>query len=518
MHWNHFFPFPSYRQYQEETLCRIAEAHDKHKFVILQGKCGSGKSALAIAQAKYRQSAYIATVQKQLQDQIHRDFGEHLALLKGKSNYACTKTFERGQYTCGNAPCGLNVSSAPAKKISEECKSDGGCPYLGARDLAASTPITLLNFSNLLAFSALPQSPLAARKLLIADEAHRLEDELYKFAETSLTPASFEIFWGILSPPIQNIISRGFNSVKDVIAFVTDFIPKANNYLLRSLPLADEKQQLELAEGEKFVTKLTFFLEDYHSGRSEYIIKPQKEGCSIAPLKVSHLNELAFKLGEKVLLMSGTILDAEIFADNLGITDFEYINVPSTFPDKNNVIIFYPIGSMSYKNIDQTFPKMIKAIKLICEMHKGQKGLIQTYNYNIAERIAKSIDDPRFLIHTRIANKAELLRQHFESDEPTILVGPSFKEGLDFIGDYCNFQIHLKMPCADLKDPIISARKDLDQSWYDLKTAMDLIQALGRPIRSETCKATQYILDSYFGFFHSNNKKFFKDIPIQFPE
>jgi Rad3-related DNA helicase len=79
-------------------------------------------------------------------------------------------------------------------------------------------------------------------------------------------------------------------------------------------------------------------------------------------------------------------------------------------------------------------------------------------------------------------------------------------EGLDLRDDLSRFQVIVKVPYPPFKDPYVTARRQLDKRWYPWQTAMRLIQATGRSVRSETDFAETYIVDSDFGKFRRINR------------
>ena len=98
-------------------------------------------------------------------------------------------------------------------------------------------------------------------------------------------------------------------------------------------------------------------------------------------------------------------------------------------------------------------------------------------------------------------SKAQAILIHTQSDQPTVLLSPSMTEGLDLRGDLSRFQVVAKMPYASLADPYVKTRMELDSDWYRLQTALTLVQALGRSVRSMDDYATSYIIDGDFAYF-----------------
>jgi Rad3-related DNA helicase len=96
-------------------------------------------------------------------------------------------------------------------------------------------------------------------------------------------------------------------------------------------------------------------------------------------------------------------------------------------------------------------------------------------------------------------------------DEPTVLLSPSMTEGLDLRDDLSRFQIVAKVPYASLADPYVKTRMELDPDWYQLQTALTLVQALGRSVRSSDDHAISYIIDGDFARFMSQAQSILPD-------
>jgi len=64
-----------------------------------------------------------------------------------------------------------------------------------------------------------------------------------------------------------------------------------------------------------------------------------------------------------------------------------------------------------------------------------------------------------------------------------------------------------KVPYPAL-DPYVKARMRRDPDWYQWQTALKLVQATGRSVRSRTDRAHTHMLDAGFAKFISmNNRK-----------
>jgi len=448
---------------------------------------------------------------------------------------------EDRRYNCANAPC-CTRSSAIGKHMRKECKDHGICAYIRQRDMAMAAGFTMMNFSNLLLFTMLMPKPYEKRPLLIVDECHLLENHLYEFATLSLSPKG-------LSPIAVHITEYGdlqrltgkFESISELVSYIDEsLLPAFERYRnSRSVTEAIEEEPAEPSgeyagenEYERMKSleiKLRKFVADSPTEHSHVIVQDrtyqgEREVCigiKIKPFSVANLTNLAFGSSDsKVLLMSATVLDAKTYCRSLGIDpkDAFFIPVPSTFPPKNRpVICDLTVGSMSYTKIDHTLPKMMERIWELCDKHKEQKGIIHTGTYVLTRKLhdyfkrhEPSIFD-RMLFQTsgNFVEKNKVIQLHSASPEPTIICGPGFIEGIDLKDDLARFNILMKLPFQSLADPLVNRKKDEFPEWYALQAALAIIQALGRPVRSDIDWAVTYILDYAIKWFYDQNKKTF---------
>jgi Rad3-related DNA helicase len=221
-------------------------------------------------------------------------------------------------------------------------------------------------------------------------------------------------------------------------------------------------------------------------------------------------------MGQKVMLMSATILDPHAFAESLGIDKNEYsvIKIPSPFPAENRPIFQSTIGSMSSSQIQYNLPKLKAAIEAILDEHDGQKGIIHCHTYKIARYLKHNLKSKKYakriLMHNS-DNRDEILKKHITTKQPTVLLSPSMTEGVDLKGDLSKFQVICKIPYPYLGDPIIKKRMNKNKGWYALQTAKSIVQSCGRSIRNESDQAVTYILDEDWHRFYGRNSNIFPE-------
>jgi Rad3-related DNA helicase len=224
-------------------------------------------------------------------------------------------------------------------------------------------------------------------------------------------------------------------------------------------------------------------------------------------------DDYVFQYAASVVIMSATILDFKTFRRNLGIPfeDSVCLRAASEFPIENRKIVFWPVGSMAFKDIQETLPKMCARIeKLLKDRWPMEKGIIHTHTYKIAQQIINHLTAAglghRIITHnSNPGDRDSAILRHLVSTEPSVLISPSMTEGLDLKGDHSRFQIICKVPYPYM-DPYTKVRMERDPDWYQLQTALVLMQASGRSIRSADDYATTVILDSGFAQFMARNE------------
>jgi Rad3-related DNA helicase len=266
---------------------------------------------------------------------------------------------------------------------------------------------------------------------------------------------------------------------------------------------------------DKHACKIQRFLDVYDKDNWVFNMTPA-DGRSgrrleFKPIDVAPFaDDMVFKHGKHVVMMSATILDRDAFCTLLGIPreHVAFISIPSPFPVEHRPIMAFPIGKMSAKAIDDTLPKLAEAVKTILEQHKNEKGIIHCHTYKIANYLKKNVRSKRLLIHNS-ENREAMLNRHIKSTTPTVLLSPSMTEGIDLYDELGRFQVICKVPYPYLGDKLVKKRMHKWRWWYPLQTAKSIVQAVGRSVRSMDDHAVTYILDSDWDFFYGKNKVFF---------
>lgn len=518
------FPYAEMREQQKIAIEFIIKAfEDGKRFVVLQAPTGTGKSLIGLTIArylnKYMQSsaAYLLTTQKILQDQYERDFGQRslkmLRSIKSSSNYKCD--IYRDQ-TCGESRRALAAlgETIEGTEFYNHCKFQ--CNYAREKRAFLSCAVGVTNFSYFLAETRYAGA-IQPRDLLVIDEAHAIEEQLSKFIEINFSekfsteincefPTEFDdkAVFDWVTQSYRNALTRRMNGVTAKINEIEDRTSK------EFLTLSKQLEKLD-----KHSCKVNRFIAEY--APENWILNiveasdRKKRHIEFKPIDVATFSEeCLFKFGEKVLLMSATIVNKDVFCRTIGIDPEEtaYLDIPSPFHADKKPMYFLPVGSMAKKSIEMTLPVLSETIKMLLEQHKTEKGIIHTQSFKVVEHLKKTVRSKRLLFHGT-DDRDLVLKQHISSKKPTVLVSPSMAEGVDLADDLSRFQIVCKLPFPYLGDKLVIKRMNRDKMWYAYQTAKTLIQSLGRSVRNENDYAISYILDSDFDNFYKKNKHLF---------
>lgn len=523
------FPYRKCRSSQKEAIEFILNEFlgSNKKFVILEAGTGVGKSAIGYTVAKniltspkktvdYEIGSYFITTQKILQDQYLRDFSKHgMKSIKSSTNYQC---FFHKQNNCSTS-LRLLKNTDRESRFFKSCIRN--CNYKNEKKNFIDGSLGVTNFPYFLAETSY-SGKLEPRQLLVIDEAHNIETQLSNFVEITVSDRFSRKLLKIPMPDLRTQ-EQAFNWINNVyvpklrshIKHVEEMLEKYSGLKQKLKEFTTIARQYELLD--KHASKINRFLQIYNHNNWVYN-QIEAHGRSskkieFKPIDVSpYAEEMLFKFGEKVIMMSATILDKESFCESLGLNvdEVSFISIKSPFPAKNRPVYFVPIGRMNKSNIDNSLPKMAAAVRKILAKHKDQKGVIHTHTYKIANYIKKNVKDKRLLIHDG-ETREETLEKHRKSKRPTVLLSPSMTEGVDLANDASRFQVVCKIPYPYLGDKMVMQRMNRWKWWYPLQTVKTLIQSVGRSIRSSEDYAVTYILDEDFQNFFSRNIRYFND-------
>jgi Rad3-related DNA helicase len=212
--------------------------------------------------------------------------------------------------------------------------------------------------------------------------------------------------------------------------------------------------------------------------------------------------------------MSATFPPANILGKLLGRPpgDFDYFEVPSTFPVENRRVLLNPVANLTHKTFDEEVEKTLGGILEVASDHLDEKGIIHAVSYKLTNIIMDQGLD-RFITHN-CDNREEAIEEFKASDRSLILVSPSAERGLDLPDDLCGFIIWAKAPFLNLGDKLVSQRVYGSQTgklWYRSHCAQTIVQGCGRGVRHQEDHCVVYVLDQQINRLILDNRFLFPD-------
>lgn len=522
------FPFKTPRKEQEmafdalsQWISRLYVQGFRPLFFGLDAPTGIGKSAIALAVARGMLKilrahneefaseedgspprVWIVTLNKILQDQYRKDFDDYLFDFRGQDNYKCYEDIGK---SCAQSACArIKAPRGEDPTFPQYCTRS--CEYDEVKSLALEAPILLLNVAkaiNLIKTGVRPD-------FMIFDEGHGVESALDSEAGISIdqtTISKLKLNFNDYFNDLENFdkIKKGLEKIKD-----------------KCLSLFEEEELKDASyrdiklyrEAERLHKKCEQILSDVEGG-IQYV-SCSKDKLDLKPLQINKIFERTFNF--PVLFLSATLLSKRGFSSMTGINEsmLDWFSCDSPFPMENRPIYnFWRMGapSINFSNESQEIENLINRVSEVLSLHPQEKGIIHTHTYRYATEIYQRLYvkfGSRLIFPKNSREQKEALDQH-EKSKNTVLLSPSMTEGVDLRDDLCRFVILCKVPYLPMGDPVVIARKEQNPDWYAYRSAMTIVQAPGRGVRSEKDFAKTYLLDPGFMRFFSQNKHLFPE-------
>ncbi len=530
IHWSlpKYNPRPSQIKLINKINFAIGEGY---KNIILEAGTGIGKSAIATTLANMYEDSFILTMTKQLQEQYLDDFSDMLVEIKGKGNYSCNY----------KGSCDFCIKSEYNLRRCDDCN------YWLAFKQAKKAKNVITNYDYMY-YVGVTNGLLDPRELLILDEAHNLERKMLLLSSFDLNREYISTKFGIdIFDPVMHG-SLSINSLKSDSSYWMELCGDLAKICAKDIKEIEGENkndvQVTLDEFESNPSKFSNFdyvekqklesemkmFNDIKMGLSyneliidlpeKNLIKNEKMDISaeFKPFSIVDDTQRLLEMGDIRIFLTGTLGGKEKFCqwNNINPDETYYIYEKSPFgPDKRPIYKNY-VGKMSgsrggvpnWKN-----KKAIKRIKTLLDRHSDEKGVIHTSSNAQAFWIMENLKDYP-LVFVGGSDRNETLKSFAESSQSLVLIGASIKDGVDFKGDLCRFQIIFKVPFPQLNEQV-RYRMELDKSWYYYQAVMAIMQAYGRGIRDIDDYCIMYILDTDFKRLFSLNKRFFNEYFIE---
>jgi Rad3-related DNA helicase len=543
------------------TAVVTAYHEDPEGTLVIDAPTGTGKSLIAMWSSYILKEmglrGYLITSDLTLQDQYESDIhrlGLRWPSIRGVDNYECT--VNGLPFSLGD--CKLRgIGYEQAEKL--DCY--GQCEYLNNRRRAIDQPIALFNYSywliqrNYVEDRMLLEGktvPFEQRDFVFFDEAHKVDEIVQNHFSPRIDMSVVDRFSVANRFIERNDINTDVATIGNVKSIVhrlmtvrnkADLFKEMQNFrgiakIYRKAAtvakgLANKRYKNQPMPRDWQAAMTTFDrLKDVYCKFDDYVDLIKEVGLEAMVIdqtdeeaKFMCVEEQAMiqkylhkKSGFKVF-MSATIGDPKSYVKIMGIKNAKFIRMDNTFNYDKSPVVFINRHKLSMREKEASLPEVVKILDQILTKHKGQRGIIHSGSYAFSKYIYEhSKNAKRIIDYADSKSKKDALRNFKESDDK-ILMGPSILEGLDLKDDVSRFQIFFKVPYPSLGDPLIKAKTEYSNEWYDWKTGISIMQGVGRSVRSEDDWAVTYVLDACFrslinkqGFFPPSFKERIKTI------
>lgn len=356
-------PHATLRPHQAETIQWLLSP--KKNALVVNAPTGSGKTSFAAAVAS-RQRVVALVKTKNLQTE---NYG---------GSYSFDVLYGRGNYECVHPEASSYATAAECmyQGAMYECEYAGECPYLVAKGYASSSFRASLNYAYWLAARWPAEKLAAAEGYLFCDEAHQLSDVVLDHTSVMMTMAE-RLEWDLPAFPVV----RGRATEAEIEA-CCDWLRQAECVLVAAArklapqgadgdeeergpddPKAEKLNEVTMRRLRKcrsLIAKVGTVYEALRANPTDWFIRcgpgaratlAGREPAFIARPLTARYHFPHFFLDDawKTVMMSATIGDPATFAEELGLDDYDYRDIPNAWAPVQRPVRVLDAPPMGYK-------------------------------------------------------------------------------------------------------------------------------------------------------------------------
>lgn len=496
---------PKFQSWQPGQWDIITHIVTSDTDLAIAAPTGVGKSVQYIAAGLLSGGRVrVLTETKALQDQLVRDFGSLVALVKGKSNYECP--FHGHCEAGGEEGCPNMESDA--------------CPHTEAINTASRAQIVIANYAWHCATQVYGQSKVGQPDMLILDEGHSAMKAVSDALTVELTENDFTRLG--LSPPTGegqfgpageygDWAKAALERVKTRLLALTGKIPAPINQEdaqpAQAPVFAEERANRATNRGNKTeiiaLRRLRRKLGILQMATGDWVYRvipvpgTEYHHWVVTPLWPRAAARRLLN-APRVVVMSATLTRKSMELIGWKDGEYEFLELDSPFDPDRSPILFLPTTFMSYKASLDQIRIWRNAHNRIALSRMDRKGITHPISFDRGRLIQDGLPPELAKItHTpgRGAGAAGINR-FLKANPPALLISPSVTTGYDFPGDQCRYQILAKIPYPDRSDYMVKRRAESDPVWYAHETIQTVIQITGRGTRGPGDWCENWIIDN----------------------
>lgn len=500
------FPLKTPREKQIKALEYVEKVINLgYKDVVISAPTGIGKSLIGAtvcawaktqAQLPNQEGGYVLVMQKVLQDQIAAELSKlggtaSAYLLKGAVEYKCPTH---------------KVCSVGRLRECELCRT-GGCTYKLAKAEFLEAAYAVTNYAYFFTERA-HVGDLGPRRVLVCDEAHNLPKAVTRFIQLEIA----EDRMVDLAPTLEDDPRfREIQTREEFLAWANEaYLPAVKEQAELLAALADggsvSTEDLKLAfEVEQHYLQSKLAIGQYQANEEDWAFwRSEDRGpvtLTLRPIEAApYMDQMIRSAADVRIYMSAFLGPKAVFCRELGLDPKKvaWLGLSSSFSPESRPVVLATVGSMARSQLETTTPGVLRLIDKLLTKHEGERGLIHTNSYALADKVVEHLAQTGHATRVRYPKEAKerdsMIAEHRATDG-SVLVSPSIGEGFDFKGDSARFQIIAKCPWPSLGDKQVAIKAERAPEWYKVEALKSLIQTCGRVCRDETDFGVTYILD-----------------------
>ena len=369
---------------------------------------------------------------------------------------------------------------------------------------------------------------------LLCDEAHNLVErskEMYSAYFDSYIPANLEELVSKKDPTITRYVKMFYQTldkydelINEDLFYYSQFLDDTLISILRQILNKTEtilSENKEIKNREEILTyyfAIKDFIDtsEYFSTDHFFIIKKIENNHYNLTIKCCDASEYIYETitqrTKGVVFFSATLFPIKYYMDLLTKGNGKYLTLPSPFPQENLNLIIKDNISTRYKDRENTIDDIVDTIKVLLNSKKGNHiAFFPSYRYIELVSEALKIDDVEIIVQKSDMSDFER-NEIFDKFKDTskshlglFVMGGSFSEGVDFVGDLLNGVIIVGVGL-----PQINVENNLLKEFFEEKYGQGfdyaytypgfnkVVQAAGRVIRTEFDRGSVILLDERY--------------------
>ena len=381
----------------------------------------------------------------------------------------------------------MHLANVSEQEVIEKRSQFTPCPYYDQLNKGKLASHTIFNYANFLIF--IRAKKIGARKLLVLDEGHQIENQLIEDVGISITKRSLQKY--IATDLLEY---TKFTYDDDIVTTWLKLLESLYSQIDKSVPdivtseiKIDAKQYLQKLEEtidamtkdpKNWIVSEIIYDDDNDSNKIDANRNRKVTKVTFKPLNVAPFCKNLFEQCNTTLIMSATILDFDMFCRNVGLdrSQVKFIEVGSDFPVENRPIYQLNTAYLNYNSlqIESVQGSIADAIDKIMDLHSNDKGIIHTTSYaqiRFIERLLSRENKRRLISTDPEIPRDEIIAKHWDSSTSTrtgneksksVLISPSLHTGLDLKDEQSRFQIVVKIPYPSRADRWIETKRKID--------------------------------------------------------